>query len=329
MKAIIWTKYGPPEVLQLEEVQKPTPKSNELRIKVHTSNVFTGDCEMRRSQIHPSMWLPIRIFMGIFRPRIKILGQELSGIVEAVGENVSTFKAGDAVIACTGFRFGSYAEYLCLPDNYAIAMKPANISHEEAATLPVGGIHALHFLRAGGLAKGEKILIFGAGGCIGTYAVQIAHNLGAEVTVVDSADKLEMLLGIGADHAIDFRQQDFTQMDTRYDVIFDVVGKSPYARSLRSLKPTGRYLLANSGLSVMLRGWWSSRRGAKKVLFSMANITANDLEYLIEMVSHGKLKAVIDRTYPLDQMTEAHRYIDSGKKQGHVVVRVADDEVGT
>ena len=323
MKAIIWTKYGPPEVLCIDKVDKPQPKDNELLIRVVTTNVFTGDCEMRRFQIHPSMWLPVRIFTGLIKPRIKILGQELSGVVEATGKEVTRFSPGDVVMGCTEGRFGSYAEYVCLPENYVITKKPEEVSFEAAATLPVGGIHALHFLRISQLVRGEKILIFGAGGCIGTYAVQIAKNLGAEVTVVDSADKLDMLRDIGARYVIDFEKEDFTNNGIQYDVIFDVVGKSPYTRSLSALKNTGRYVLANHGLSVMLRGWWTSKRNTRKVLFSMAKMSLEDLETLGDLVSEGKLQSVIDKRYTLDEMVDAHRYIETGKKQGHVVVNVS------
>jgi len=322
MKAIIWTQYGPPEVLQLQSVDTPQPKDQEILIRVVTSNVFTGDCEMRRFKIHPSMWVPVRLFMGLMKPRIKIMGQELSGIVVATGKEVTHFNTGDAIMACTGARFGSYAEYICLPESYAITLKPENLSFEAAATLPVGGLHALHFLRKSKLAKNEKILIFGAGGCIGTYAVQIARNLGAEVTVVDSADKLDMLRSIGARHVIDYAKEDFSKNGILYDVIFDVAGKSPYARSLNSLKRTGRYLLANIGLSVMLRGWWTSKRTTRKVLFSAPAMSASNLKHLATLLAEGKLKSVIDKHYRLDEVVEAHKYIDTGKKQGHVVLNV-------
>lgn len=323
MKAIIWPKYSPPEVLQLEEVDEPAPADNELLIKVVAANVFPGDCEMRRFQMHPSLWLPIRIFMGIRKPRLKILGQELAGEIEAVGKDVTRFKSGDQVFGATAMKLGAYAEYVCLPENYVLALKPDDVSYEEASTLAVGGIHALHFLRKGNVKSGERILIYGAGGCIGTYAVQLAKLLGAEVTTVDSASKLDMLSDIGADHVIDYAEEDFSNNGIRYDVIFDVVGKSSYSRSLYSLQANGRYLMANVGLSVILRGLWTSRFGDKKVIFALANLNSEDLVYLSDLLVAGKIKSVIDRCYPLAQAADAHSYIESGCKQGHVVLTVA------
>lgn len=325
MKAILWTDYGPPEVLKLVELEKPTPGDNEVLIKVHASNVFPGDCELRRFEVHPSYWLPIRLFTGLFKPRIKILGQELSGEIEAVGKLVTQFKPGDKIVAGTGMKFGSYAQYICLPSSYPMAIKPESVSHVDASTVLVGGIHALHFLREGNLQRGEEILIFGAGGCIGTYAIQIAKLWGAQVTVVDSTSKLAALRKAGADHLIDYTVEDFTANHKQYDIIFDVVGKSPFAKSLKSLKPNGRYLLANVGLSGALRGLWASNSDGKRVVSKMAGLGNDDLAHLLRLMETGELKAVIDRTYPLDQVVQAHRYVESGKRVGHVVLLIESE----
>jgi NADPH:quinone reductase-like Zn-dependent oxidoreductase len=321
MKAMIWTKYGPPDVLQLQEIEKPVPKENEVLIKVHAATVTAGDCEARRFKFPPIFWLPLRLYMGIIKPRIKILGQELAGEIEAVGKQVTKFKEGDSIFAATLLRFGAYAEYACLPESYPL-FKPANMSYEEAATIPTGGINGLHFVRKANVQAGEKILINGAGGSIGTYAVQIAKVLGAEVTCVDSGMKLEMLRSIGADHVLDYTQEDFTNNGKSYDVIIDVVGKSSFARSIGSLKPQGCYVLGNPTLPGMIRGLWTSKRSDKQVIFEMANYSAEDYRFLIQLIEAGKIQAVIDRRYPLEESVEAHRYVEKGHKKGSVVITV-------
>ena len=328
MKAIVWTEYGPPDVLRLKEVEKPAPKDNEVLVRIHATTVTTGDCEMRSLKFPLWLSLPMRIYAGFSRPsRIKIIGQEMAGEVEAVGKDVKRFKPGDPVFAALIFGMGAYAEYICLPEEpgemgWALAIKPSNMTYEQAAAVPVGGIEAQHFLRRANIQSGEKVLIIGAGGSIGTFAVQLARHFGAEVTAVDSAGKLDMLRSIGAGRVIDYTQEDFTQSGETYDVIFDVVGKSSFSRSLSALKPNGRYLIANPGLSQMVRGRFYSGKGGKQVIIGAASHKAEDLIFLRELIEAGVIQAVIDRRYPLEQIAEAHRYVETGQKKGNVVITV-------
>jgi len=324
MKAVIWTMYGPPDVLELREVEKPSPRDNEVLIKIVAATVFAGDCEMRRFDFPISFWLPLRLMFGLTKPRIHILGQELAGEIEATGKEVTQFKIGDPVFAPTDRKFGAYAEYICLPATHPMAIKPANMTFEEAATLPVGGLNALHFLRKGNIQSGQKVLINGAGGGIGTYAVQIAKTFGAEVTAVDSAEKLDMLRSIGADHVIDYTREDFTRKSETYDVIIDVVGKSSFSGSVKALRPNGRYVLGNPRFPGMIRGLWTSMTGSKKVVVALTDYKTGDLDLLRELAEAGKLKSVIDRRYSLEQLTEAHRFVETGQKKGHVVISCTD-----
>ena len=255
------------------------------------------------------------------RTRRKILGQELAGEIESVGKDVKLFKKGDQVFALTGFRFGAYAEYACLPEKGLIAKKPGNITYEEAAAVPLGGLHAIHFLGRAKIQSGQKVLINGAGGSIGTLAVQIAKSFGAEVTAVDSATKLDMLRSIGADQVIDYSKEDFTKGDETYDVIFDVVGKSSFSGCIKSLRERGFLLLGNPGLSQRLRGSWTSRTSGKKVIGG-ASYGAEDPTLLNELIEAGKIRSVIDRSYPLEEIVEAHRYVETGQKAGNVVITV-------
>jgi NADPH:quinone reductase-like Zn-dependent oxidoreductase len=331
MKAIVWTKYGPPDVLELREVEKPTPKDNELLIRIHATTVTAGDCELRSLKFPIYLSLPMRLWRGFLKPRENsILGTELAGEIEAVGKDVRLFKEGDQVFGSAGLGFGANAEYICLPEKPegmegGVTAKPANMTYEEAATVPFGGRDALHFLRKPNIQSGQKVLINGAGGSIGTFAVQLAKNFGAEVTAVDSTAKLDMLRSLGADQVIDYTQEDFTRSGETYDIIFDVVGKSSFSRSLRSLKENGFYLLANPGLSQMVRAPWTSMTSSKKVISQAASGTIKDLVLLRELVEAGKIRTVIDRRYPLEQIAEAHRYVETGRKQGNVVITVEYD----
>jgi NADPH:quinone reductase-like Zn-dependent oxidoreductase len=323
MKAIVWTAYGPPDVLQLKEVPKPIPKENEVLIKIHASTVTAGDSEVRRMQIPILFRFPMRMYVGFARPkRITVLGTEVAGEVEAVGEQVKSFQVGDQVFGSAGFEMGANAEYICLPEDGQLAIKPSNMSYDEAATVPFGGRDALHFLRKASIRHGQKVLINGAGGSIGVFAIQIAKHFGAEVTAVDSAAKLEVLRSLGADHVVDYTQEDFTQRGEIYDVIFDVVGKSPYSRSLKMLSEDGYYLLANPAVSHMIRGLWTSRTSGRTVVSTPAGESTEDLVFLRDLIETGTIRTVIDRRYPLDRVAEAHRYVETGAKLGNVVITV-------
>ena len=324
MKAIVWTGYGSPDVLQLQEVAKPTPKANEVLIKTHATTVTTGDCEMRNLRFPYWIRLPMRAFIGLRKPtRITIPGTYLAGEIEATGADVTRFQVGDQIFGTTLFGFGAYAEYACVPEKGAIAIKPASVSYEEAAPVGLGGLEALHFLKIAAVQPGERVLINGAGGSIGTYGIQIAKHFGAEVIAVDSGGKLEKLREVGADQVIDYTRQDFTQNGHCYDVIFDIIGKSPFGPSVRSLNLGGRYLIVNpTGLIQRVRGSWISRQSDKKVLFEMTNPTAQDLASLAELMEAGKLHTVIDKTYLLEEVPQAHRYVEAGQKVGNVIVTV-------
>jgi len=323
MKAIIWTAYGPPDVLKLRDVDQPTPGDDEILIRVRAASVTNGDCELRRLALPLPFSLPMRLYTGLRRPnRITILGQELAGEVAAVGASVTRFRPGDAVFAFTGLRLGAYAEYACLRARGPVALKPANLSWEEAATMPMGGMEALDFLPRAQIQSGERLLINGAGGSIGTLAVQLGKHYGAEVTAVDSGDKLDMLLATGADHVIDYTREDFTRDGRRYDVIFDVIGKSSFARSMAALAPGGRYLLGNPRWADRTRAA-ANRDGARRVLLATAERGAAAMERLLELTEAGVLRPVIDRRYPLEETAEAHRYVESGRKRGTIAISVA------
>jgi NADPH:quinone reductase-like Zn-dependent oxidoreductase len=326
MRAIVCTDYGPPDVLQFRDVPKPVPKDGEVLIRIRATTAGAADCELRRFDFAPWIWLPMRLGFGIRRPRRPVLGQELAGDIESVGKDVRSFAKADRVFAATGIGLGAYAEYICLrenPQTGAIATMPANLSYEEAATVPYGGGEALEFLRKGKVQSGQRVLVNGAGGSFGTYAVQLAKVLGAHVTAVDSAPKLEMLRAIGADRVIDYSQEDFTDGSETYDVIFDVVRGTPSGRMVRSLNENGCLLMANPGFLQIVRARWASRGSKKRVSFAASGGTSEDLAYLGSLVEEGKLCPVTDRRFPLEQMAEAHRYAETGQKLGNIVVTVA------
>ena len=329
MKAIVWTAYGSPDVLQLQEVEKPIPKDNEVLIKIHATTVTAGDCEVRRLDFPLVLTLPMRLYMGLRKPKQgSILGQEFAGEIEAVGKDVTKFKVGDAVFGTTGFGFGAYAEYIVVPESSedtTLVTKPANMTFEEAAGLPTGGLEALHFLGKVNIENGQQILINGAGGSIGTFGVQLAKHYGAEVTAVDSTAKLDMLRSIGADHVVDYTQEDFSKRGQTYDVVFDVVGKGSFARSIRTLKPDGCYLMANPRLNSIIRGLWASRTSKKRVIFETNQQTNENLLHLKQLAEAGKLKTIIGKRYPLEDMAEAHRYVETGEKMGNLIINVIND----
>ncbi len=325
MKAIVCVKYGPPDVLQLRELEKPTPKDNEVLVRIHAATVTKGDCELRSLNLPLTWQFFVRIGFGFRAPRKKILGQELAGEIESVGRDVKLFKKGDQVFAFTGLHLGAYAEYNRLPEKGLVAIKPANMTFEEAAAVPVGGLHALNCLRKGDIQSRQKVLIIGAAGTVGTLAVQLAKSFGAEVTGVDSTRKLEMLRSIGADKVVDYTQEDFTKNGESYDLIFDVVGKSSFSSCIRSLKERGFYLLGNPGLSQQVRGLWTSMTSSKKVIGGTVSYKTEDLVFLRELIEAGKIRSVIDRRYTLEQTAEAHRYVDTGQKTGNVVITVEHD----
>jgi NADPH:quinone reductase-like Zn-dependent oxidoreductase len=316
-------------MLQLQEVAKPVPKDNEVLIRIHATTVTAADSELRGLKFPLAFRLAMRMYVRFVLTKPVILGQELAGGVEAVGNNVTRFRQGDQVLGWTGLRLGAYGEYICLPENGVLTIKPPTIIYEQAAPLPVGGLDAVFLMKKGHIQSGERVLINGAGGSIGAFAVQLAKYYGAEVTGVDSAEKLDMLRSLGADHVIDYTREDFTRSGKTYDVILDVIGKSSFSRSIRSLAPNGRYLLANPPLSHRMRGQWMSRRSGRQVLFwtpRSASEYAEDFKFLTGLLKAERIQSVIDRCYPLEQIAEAHRYVDSGHKKGNVVIMVNQND---
>ncbi len=322
MKAIICTRYGSPGVLELREIQQPVPAENDVLIKICAATVTMGDCELRSLTLPPWTRLPMRIFMGYSKPRDFTPGMEFSGVVHAAGRNVRNYKAGDAVFGSSGIHMGANAEYICRPSTSALAIKPQNVTFEEAATIPVGGINALHFLRKAKIRQGQKVLIIGGGGAIGSYGVQLARHLGAEVTAVDSTDKIEMLRSIGANHVIDYTRGPYLTNGPRYDVILDTVYHSSYSQCVKALTEQGVYLMANTGPRRMLLSLLTSWTSRKKLIFQFAGETIEDLQFLAQLIEEGKLKPAIDRTFPLERVAEAHAYVDSGNKKGCVVINI-------
>ncbi len=323
MKAIVASKYGKPEVLELREVAKPSPRDNEVLVKVYATSVTAGDSRARSFNVPPSVWLPARLTLGFRRPKKAIPGMVLAGEVQAVGKEVERFRAGDQVYAYDITRLSTYAEYACVSEKSALVPKPSSLTYEEAAAIPFGGITALYFLREGKIQSGQRVLIYGASGSVGTFAVQLAKHFGAEVTGVCSTANVELVKSLGADRVIDYTKEDFTRSGETYDIIFDTVGKSSLTESLRSLKKGGSYLQPAVGPGLLIRTLWAAKRSGKAAVGGTAFPKVEDLIYLNELVEAGKIKPVIDRCYPLEQMVEAHRYVDGGHKKGNVVIRVA------
>ncbi len=319
MKAVFYRRYGGPDVLQVEDAEKPVPKDNEILVRIHATTVCAADVRFRKAD--PFF---LRFLNGLSRPKkINILGMEFSGSVERVGGSVKRFAKSDLVFGSTGLKFGAYAEYACVADGPAIAAKAATASYEEAAAIPFGGISALHYLRRANIRAGQKVLVYGASGSVGTFAVQLAKHFGARVTGVCSGANLELVKSLGADEVVDYSTQDFSKAGRVYDIVFDTVGSSGFWRSMRSLKRGGFYVFAASGLLTPTIGSvWASLTGAAKLAGGMARIRPGDLPFLMELIEAGKIRAVIDRRYPLNEIAEAHRYVQTGRKKGNVVITV-------
>lgn len=323
MKAIVYHEYGPPEVLSVAEVEKPQPKDNELLIRVRAAEATKSDCEMRSFDFAVKWFLlPLRLTIGFFRPKRPILGGYFAGEVVGAGKAVTKFKTGDEIFGSCGLLFGAYGEYMCLPEGNTLAVKPTNQSFEEAAAVPLGGLNAIHFMRRANIKRGEKVLINGAGASIGTFALQIAKDMGAEVTAVDSSIKQEMLHAIGADHVIDYDQENFTGNGKTYDVIFDMVAASSVSKCIASLNPKGRYLKGNPRVLDMLRSATTNWFSDKTASFVFAGETEEELLTLKVMIEDGKIKAVIDRIYPMEEVAAAHHRVETEQRCGIVVLRI-------
>jgi NADPH:quinone reductase-like Zn-dependent oxidoreductase len=320
MKAVVYTSYGPPDVLRLEEREQPVPKDDEILIRIYATTVSTGDWRARSLQL-PAGFGPFgRLVFGLRRPRQPILGTELAGVVESVGKDVHRFNVGDQVIAFPGTKLGSYAEFRCMPEDGPVALKPSNMSWPEAAALSFGGTAALHFLRKANVQSGEKVLVNGASGSVGSAAVQLARHFGADVTGVTSSENLELVKSIGASHVIDYTVEDFTQQGAIYDVIVDTAGTAPYSRSKNSLRKGGRLLQVLGSLSDLLLAPLRNLTGGIRVVVGPAAERVEDVRFLTELAEADEYRPVIDRCYPLEQIVEAHRYVDTGRKKGNVVI---------
>jgi NADPH:quinone reductase-like Zn-dependent oxidoreductase len=319
MKAVIHDAYGGPEVLKPAEVPRPTPGLNDIRVRVHATSVTSGDLRLRAFDIPPLFWLPARLGLGITRPRHRILGTEFAGVVDEVGEAVARWKPGDRVF---GARvFGSYAEYKCLPEGAAVAAMPANLSFAEAAAIPFGALTALHFLRKAGIGAGRRVLINGAAGGVGLFAVQLARHDGAEVTAVCAGRDMALVRSLGAERVIDYTREDFTQGSATYDILLDTAGTTTFAGCRRVLTPQGVHVFLVAGLGPLLRSLWTPLTGGRRVVAGVAPENPADLETIRELAEGGALRPVIDRTFPLEQAAEAHAYAESGARRGQVVIR--------
>ena len=323
MKAITYSTYGPPAVLQLRDVEKPVPGDHEVLIRVRAAEATKSDCEMR--SFHYSVmwfWLPLRIALGVMKPRKQILGGYFSGEIESVGREVSDLRPGDEVFGTAQLRLGAYGQHMVLPESYTIVAKPDNMSFAEAAAVPLGGLNALHFMRRAKISAGETVLVNGGGGSIGAHAVQIAKAMDAEVTAVDSTIKEDLLRRMGADHFVDYTKQDFTAAGKTYDVIFDMVPGSSYGACIRALNANGRYLAGNPRLSVMLRSVLTTRFTDKTATFAFARETKEELSALKEMIEDGKVRSIVDRVFPMAQAAEAHQLVETEQRLGAIVIEM-------
>lgn len=317
MKAAVYTQYGSPEVLQVKEVEKPTPKKNEILLKTKATAVNSGDWRLRKADP-----FAVRFIYGLIKPKINILGSVFSGEIENVGEDVKHFKVGDLVFGHADMSLGAYAEYKCVSENSSVALKPTNVSHQEAAVIPFGGVTAWHFLKKTTIKSGQKVLVVGASGAVGSAAVQLAKSQGAIVTGVCSTANMDLVKSLGADQVIDYTKTDFTQQGETYDVIFDTVKAISVSGSLKSLNKNGIMILSAAGMSEMLQGLWISMTSSKKVITGVISHNAADIVFLKELIEAGQLKPVIDRTYSLEQIVEAHAYAEQGHKKGNVAIAI-------
>jgi NADPH:quinone reductase-like Zn-dependent oxidoreductase len=328
MKAVVYTEYGPPDVLQLTEVEKPAPRDNEILVRNHATTVNIGDIWARNfKKITPStftmpfpFWFPARMYFGVTRPRINILGSEFAGKIEEVGKEVKRFRKGDQVFGYRGQSMGANAEYMCMPDDGLVAIKPANMTYAEAAAVPYGTLTALSLLRKVDIRSGQKVLINGASGGIGSAAVQLAKYYGAEVTGVCGTPRLGFVRALGADKVIDYTKEDFTQNGETYDLIFDILGKGSFSSCQNSLKENGIYLLASFKMKQLFQMLWTSRTGGKKVICALSSESSEDLVFIRRLVEEGKIKSLIDKRYPLEKTAEAHRYVEKGYRTGSVII---------
>lgn len=332
MKAVVYTEYGSPHVLKLEDVEKPTPKANEILIKIHATSVTFGDLMVRNMKsITPRnftmpmpLWLPTRMIFGFNKPKVNILGAEFSGVIASVGKDVKRFEIGDQVFGYVGSTMGANAEYLCMDSEGNVVLKPKNMSYPEAAAVPYGALMALPLLRKVNIQRGQKVLINGASGSIGSCAVQIAKYFGADVTGVCATPRVDMVKRLGADKVIDYTQEDFTQNGETYDVIFDILGKSSFSKCKRSLTENGRYLLASFSMIQLFQMLWTAFAGTKKVVCALSPENREDLSFVKELVEAGTIISVVDRCFPLEQTAEAHKYVEAGHKQGSVIITLDD-----
>lgn len=325
MKAIVYTEYGSPDVLQLKEIEKPAPASNEILIKIYATTVTSGDWRVRSLNVPAGFGFISRLVFGVLKPRQPILGTELAGEIVSAGIEVSKFKPGDRIFAFSGAGMGCYAEYKCMPEDSPVIPIPSNLNYEEAAAISFGGTTALDFFRRANIKSGEKVLINGASGGVGTAAVQIARHFGADVTGVCSTVNTELVKSLGANHVIDYTKNDFTENGETYDIIMDTAGTAPYSRSKGSLTERGRLLLVLGGLPDILGIPWVLMTSKKKVIAGPASERAEDLRFLAKLAENGEFKPVIDRHYPFEKIADAHRYVDTGRKRGNVVITLDHD----
>lgn len=317
MRAAICTAYGKPEVLKIQEVTKPLPKQNEMLIKIYASSVNSGDYKVRKAD----PWA-VRLAFGFSKPRVGILGAVFAGIVEETGTSVTKFKPGDKVFGMSGMKMGCYAEYKCAKEESCTAIMPGNITYEEAASIPFGATTALHFLNKAGIKRAQSVLIYGASGSVGTAAVQIAKHFGGKVTAVCSSGNFDMVRSIGADTVMDYNIQDFTQTGETYNVVFETVGKVAFSKCIKAVNNNGVLIMGSGGVGDTISGVWKNITGKVKVLNGLAGEKAEDMNYIKNLVENGELKPVVDRVYPLEEIAEAHRYVELGHKRGNVVIKI-------